>query len=152
MIKEEVLNKNELEDFRNVYNDLDSVYAVFPKICGLSGTEYWALVMIFEGVTTQRDICEQLSLSRQTVNSAFSQLTKKGLVCLKPVENNMRTKKVLLTIEGTRFVEKHIGIMHRLEESVWHMMEADERSQLVQLLHKYRDLMRDALENHKGTE
>jgi DNA-binding MarR family transcriptional regulator len=152
MIKEEALNKNELEDFRNVYNDLDSVYAVFPKICGLSDTEYWALVMVYEGVTTQRDICEQLSLSRQTVNSAFSQLVKKGLVCLKPVENNMRTKKVVLTNDGICFVEKHIGIMHKLEERVWHMMEIEEREQLVHLLHKYKELMREALENHKATE
>ncbi len=151
-MKQEVFNKHELEDFRNVYNDLDSVYAVFPRICGLSGAEYWALLMVYEGTVTQRDICEQLSLSRQTVNSAFSQLVKKGLVCLKPVENNLRTKQVFLTEEGTAFVEKYVCTMHRLEERVWHMMAADERVQLVQLLSKYRDLMREALQSHQEKE
>lgn len=151
-MKQETQTNRELEDFRNVYNDLDSVYAFFPRSCGLSGAEYWALLMVYEGVTTQRDICEQLSLSRQTVNSAFRQLLHKGLVYLEPVAGNLRTKRVILTDDGAAFVEKYVGTMHGLEERVWHMMEVDEREKLVRLLGKYKDLMREAVEAHQKTE
>lgn len=151
-MKQENKNRHELENFRNSYNDLDSIYAVFPKICGLSGTEYWALLMIYEGACTQRDICEQLALSKQTVNSAFAQLVKKELVFLKPLEHNLRTKHVFLTQKGTEFVKKYVGAMHGLEESVWHSMEAEERATLVRLLCKYKDLMRQALQNYQKTK
>lgn len=151
-MKKETFNKHELEMFRNVYNDLDSIYAVFPKICGLSGTEYWSMLMLYEGVSTQRDICEQLSLSRQTVNSAFRQLVKKGLIYLEPVENNLRTKQVFLTQEGITFVRKYVSAMHGLEEEVWHTMEVHERLELVRLLSKYKDLMRDALQTYQKSE
>lgn len=139
-------NNHALEDFRNIYNDLDSVYAAFPKACGLSAAEYWALVMVYEGAATQRDICEQLSLSRQTVNSAFGQLVKKGLVCLQPLENNLRTKRVTLTKAGAAFVAKYIGAMHALEESTWQAMEPAEQLELVRLLRKYKNLMHTAVQ------
>ena len=63
-----------LKSFRETYKDLERVYDSFSKICGLSNTEYWALLMIYEGVATQHDISESLCLSRQTVNSAFRRL------------------------------------------------------------------------------
>lgn len=48
---------------------------------------------------TQREISEQLSLSRQTLNSAFKQLIKKGLIRLEPLENDQRSKRAILTDE-----------------------------------------------------
>ena len=57
-----------LETFREVSMEFDAVYGMLAKSCGLSGTEYWALILIYEGVETQREISEQLSLSRRALN------------------------------------------------------------------------------------
>ena len=59
-----------LESFRDVSMEFDAVYGMLAKSCGLSGTEYWALILIQAGVETQRAISDQLSLIRQTLTKA----------------------------------------------------------------------------------
>lgn len=73
--------------------ELDNLYSRFPKSCGLSEAEYWSLLLIYEGIVTQSRISEQLFLSRQTLNSAFKQLQKKGLIRLEPYQDNLRSKR-----------------------------------------------------------
>ena len=139
----------QLKEFRNTYKDLESVYDSFPKLCGLSGAEYWALSMIYEGITTQHAICDQLSLSRQTINSAFKQLKKRGFIYLEAVDNNLREKQVYLTKKGITFVEEQIGYIHKLEEAVWDTMNKEEKNQIIKLLYKYKTSLSNALKNHE---
>lgn len=135
--------------FREAAMEFDSVYARFAKNCGLSETEYWSLLLISEGITTQSELSEKLSLSRQTLNSAFKQLIKKGLVRLETLENNQRVKKAILTAEGKCFVEKNIAKMHKLEENAWVSMTEEERCALTRLTRKYCRLVEQALINDK---
>lgn len=139
----------QLKIFRNTYKDLEGVYDTFPKLCGLSGAEYWALSMIYEGITTQHAICEQLSLSRQTINSAFKQLKKRGFIYLEAMDNNLREKKVYLTAKGKKFVEEQLTYIHKLEENVWDKMDVDERKLLIKFLYKYKTLLAEVLKNYK---
>ena len=116
------------------------------KKSGLSETEYWALFLISEGITTQSEISEKLSMNRQTINSAVKQLIKNGLIRLETLENNQRVKKALLTTEGKNFVEKNIVKMRELEEKAWMSMTEEERSTLTRLTRKYSRLVKEALE------
>ena len=134
-----------LTEFREATRELDSVYAAFPKECGLSEAEYWSLVAVYEGLETQSRISEQLYLSRQTLNSAFRQLRSKGLVQLEPYADNQRSKRATLTEEGRRFVEKHLLRMHRMEERAWAGLTESERQLLPQLTRKFSRLVRQQL-------
>ena len=138
-----------LKTFRNTYKDLESVYDTFPELCGLSGAEYWALSMIYEGITTQHDICEKLSLSRQTINSAFKQLKMRGFIRLETMDNNLREKQVHLTKEGREFVKEQIGYIHKLEETVWNKINKNEKEQITKILYKYKTLLAEELKNYK---
>lgn len=138
-----------LKLFRETYKDLEGTYDIFPKLCGLSGTEYWALSMIDEGITTQYGICEHLTLSRQTVNSAFRQLRKKGLIRLEAMDDNLRVKQVYLTEEGKAFVEKELSRMHGLEREVWQMLEEEEKDEIIRLLCKYKTLLAEKLKDYQ---
>ena len=80
----------QVKTFRDTYKSLEGVYDMFPKLCGLSGTEYWALAMIEEGISTQYGICHHLSISRQTVNSAFRKLKKRGMIHLETMDENLK--------------------------------------------------------------
>ena len=101
--------------------------------------------MIREGVSTQSDISEQLCMSKQTINSAFRQLVKKGLVRLEAIENNLRTKQIILTDFGAQFIKKHIDSVLQLEETVWYMMPEEERAALTRLTQKYNALIKAEL-------
>ena len=136
-----------LQAFRDATMELDNVYSMFAKACGLSDAEYWSLVLIHEGVETQAQISGQLYLSRQTLNSAFKQLVRKGLVRLEPYEDNQRAKRASLPEAGRRFVSMHVIRMHEIEEQAWQRMPPEERTALTALTRKYTGLVRELLDS-----
>ena len=75
-----------LDAFRDAAMEFDAVYGLLAKSCGLSDPEYWSLVLIKEGIVTQKEISDQLCLNRQTLNSAFKLLIKKGTVPGQPAK------------------------------------------------------------------
>lgn len=141
--------KTTLAAFRDATWELDNIYAMFPKSCGLSEAEYWSLLLIYEGVVTQSQISERLLISRQTLNSAFKQLRKKGLIRLEPYEENQRSKQSFLTEAGKAFVEEHILRMHRIEESAWRRLKSEEHTALIGLTQKISALIQEELERSK---
>ena len=136
---------NSLIAFRKATMELDNIYSRFPKSCGLSEAEYWSLLLIYEGAATQSEISSQLFMSRQTLNSAFKLLRRKGLVRLEPYEENQRSKQALLTEEGKRFVEENVLQMHRIEEKAWQKLDSDDAKMLTELTKKYGDLIKEEL-------
>ena len=138
-----------LAAFREATWELDDVYTLFPKSCGLSEVEYWSLLLIYEGAATQSQISERLFVSRQTLNSAFKQLRKKGLIRLEPYEENQRSKQSFLTAAGSAFVEEHIMRMHRMEENAWKQLSGEEHNTLIRLTRKISRLMQAELEHSK---
>ena len=131
---------------------MDRIYSRFAKECGLSDGEYWALVMIREGCTTQTQIREEFSLNKQTIHSAIKQLVKKGLIRLETKEDNQREKKILLTKEGEDFIRNHIDGMIQLEKKAWDMMRNEEQEQLIALSQRYNDLLESELERYLKSE
>ena len=145
-------NQPSIREFRQATLELDNIYAHFPKSCGLSDPEYWSLLLIYEGVMTQKDICDKLFISRQTLNSAFKQLQKKDLVRLEPCQNDLRSKQAFLTAKGQAFVKEHILCMHRMEEKAWAKMEADEQQTLTRLIRKFSIFIQKEMTTDRSSE
>ena len=141
-----------LAAFREATMELDNLYSRFPESCGLSEAEYWSLLLIYEGIVTQSRISEQLFLSRQTLNSAFKQLQKKGLIRLEPYQDNLRSKRAFLTEAGKAFVEENVLRMHRVEERAWQHMSQEDQAVLTALTRKFSSCIRKELDdsNTKG--
>ena len=136
-----------MDAFRDASMEFDSAYGLLAKSCGLSETEYWALVLIHQGVVTQREISEQLCLSRQTLNSAFKLLIQKGLVRLEPFEHDQRSKRALLTEQGTQFVETTIARTRQLEEQAWKTLTEQEQAALIRLTRQFSAALRQSLQS-----
>ena len=73
-----------LDALNEAFMELDRAYVQLARACGLSEAEFWCLVAVRHGAETQREICEQFSLSPETVNSAFKLLIRKELIRLVP--------------------------------------------------------------------
>ena len=139
-----------LVSFREATMELDNVYSMFSKKCGLSEAEYWSLVLIYEGAATQSEISSQLFMSRQTLNSAFKQLRKKGLIDLEHYEENLRSKRAFLTDAGKKFVNNHVVLMYEAEEKAWEQLSTEERDMITRLTRKFSGLIRQELGNSKS--
>ncbi len=78
------MNASELaafwKDFNRLYNENGQLYHRVARSCGLSDCALWLLYTLRSEDTplTQTQLSEQLSLSRQTVNSALKKLVEEG--------------------------------------------------------------------------
>ena len=136
-----------LAAFRDASMEFDHVYDLLAKSSGLSYPEFWSLVLIRDGVLTQREISAQLSIGPQTLNSAFKLLAKKGFIRLEPFENDQRSKRALLTPQGERCLTERILPALRLEEQAWLSLTEEEQAALPRITHKFSAALRQALED-----
>ena len=136
-----------LEAFRDASMEFDHVYDLLAKSSGLSYPEFWSLVLIHDGVLTQREISAQLSIGPQTLNSAFKLLVKKGFIRLEPFENAQRSKRALLTRQGECYIAEHVLPALRLEERAWLTLTEEEQAALPRMTHKFSTALQQALED-----
>lgn len=117
----------QLMEFREASNSLDSAYSGFCKYWGVSNAEYWSLISLAEGSTTQQEISQKMAMSRQTVNSAFKLLVEKKWVRLETTPNNLRVKNARLTKKGQDLAEKLIVQLHQFEREAWRSLPSEQQ-------------------------
>lgn len=88
-------------------------------------------------------------MSRQTLNSAFKLLIKKGLIRLEPLPQDQRSKQAILTQRGQAFVREHIVRMEDLEAQAWQALSPKEQAELTRLTLRFNAAMAVALEHDK---
>ena len=132
----------DLEDFWEAGKELDAAYVLLAKSCGLSEPEYWSMVFVADGVATQREICALLSLSRQTINSAFKLLVAKGLIQLEPLEQDQRSKRASLTPKGEQLLAERILPSEAAEADAWLSLTEEERQVLVRATRQFGSALR----------
>ena len=135
-----------LAAFRDASMEFDHVYDLLAKSSGLSYPEFWSLVLIRDGVLTQRELSSQLSIGPQTLNSAFKLLIKKGLIRLEPLEHDQRSKRAILTQAGARYVETTIARTRCLEEQAWQALTEEDQAALIRLTHQFSTALRQSLQ------
>ena len=67
-----------------IYNENTLLYHRLARACGLPDCAFWLLYTLRseEAPLTQTQLSEQLSLPKQTVNSALKKLAEEGAGCL----------------------------------------------------------------------
>ncbi len=139
----------QLMECYSIWKETDSLYSEMARKSGLSDTAYWVLysIWLFGSKCTQKDICEQWSFSKQTVNTALRNLERKGFISLVQVESDKRSKYVVLTEEGKRFASKYIKIILQIEEITLHKMSDAERDAMIRSSRRYLELFREEINN-----
>ena len=147
------LPETSVDAYRAVAMEFNALYTHFAKDCGLSASEYWSLLLLYQGnVSTQCEICKRLPLNRQTISVAFKLLRKKGLVELEPLPNDQRQKQAILTRSGQQFADTCISHLSEVERQAWLKLPLEERASLTRLTRKYAGLLRQALQDHDTAE
>ena len=84
-----------------IYNENTLLYHRLARACGLPDCAFWLLYTLRseEAPLTQTQLSEQLSLPKQTVNSALKKLVEEGVLRLEAADGNLKNKRVCLTEE-----------------------------------------------------
>lgn len=128
-----------LTTFNTLYKELDDVYHSIARHYGLSDCAFWILYTMTEAKDnyTQSRLCEMLSLSKQTVNSALKNLEAAGYIRLVSVTGNQKSKQILLTNTGNRFAEQTTNHVFAMEMQAFEQFSAEEQATFFRLLEAY---------------
>lgn len=136
------------QEFISASKEVDDLYHMLALKFNLSDSAMWILCTMREAnrELTQSEIAQEMSMSRQTVNSAIKNLEKQGYLRLEAVSGDRRNKILSFTEEGETFVKRTVDRVLSLEHQVFENLEVEEQEKITQILRKYTRFMREGAE------
>ena len=127
------------------FKECNQVYAELARHCGLSETAFWLLYTLRENGApmTQADLCTELCLSKQTVNSALKNLEGDGLIHLETAPNDRRSKQVSLTDAGCAAAARTVDPILAMEETAAARLSDEERTAMLDLGRRHIALLHE---------
>lgn len=89
-----------------------------------------------EGMT-QRQICDAVHHSKQTVSLIIKNLFKDGHIAMEENDMDRRNKLIRLTDEGRAFYEKPVRHITNAEDTAMSMFTQEEQEQLISLSERF---------------
>lgn len=134
---------------RQSWCELNFIIEEYAREIGLSYTSLHILSLIYtsDGPCTQKIICQQTYLPRQTVNSIITGFYKQGWVELREMPSDRRNKSILLTTEGRRFASHVITKMFEAEMTAMNTLEQNQRTALIETTEHYKNNFRKLIIN-----
>ena len=137
-----------LQAFNGLYKESDRLYYRLARHYGLSECAFWILY-ILRGQNrplTQTELCDALSLSKQTINSALKGLEADGYLRLEIPPHNHRNREIRLTPSGLSLMEKTIDPVFQMEQEAFQSLNEQEQSGLLSLMQKHLSALYKASE------
>ena len=128
-----------LAAYNVIYKEADEVYRRLAQHYGLSYCALWILYYIREcnGSLTQREVCEMLSRSKQTVNSALKGLERAGYIRLGAADSSGRGKRIALTEAGEALARTTVDAVMGMEQCALASLTEGEQAEFLRLYRKY---------------
>jgi DNA-binding MarR family transcriptional regulator len=118
-----------------------ALYDEYAKGNGILMNAFMVMNVLFyakDGLT-QREICDAIHHSKQTVNLIVGKLERDGHVELVPSPEDGRSKIVRLTESGRAFAERPVRHITRAEDTAMSMLAPEEQKQLVELSRRFTE-------------
>lgn len=128
------------QEYLSLQHQIDEYYhelAVKQRLSDSALLVLWALLELGEGCT-QRDICGQFALSKQTVNSSVRKLAKEGILSLRP--GTGREVRVYPTDLGRALIQEKIAPIKNAEEAASLTMGEEDLAAMLRLTRKWFEL------------
>lgn len=116
---------------------------------GLSSCELWIfyyLQLSGQGIT-QKDMCQQMFFPKQTINSAVSNLVKKGMVTLDESPDNRKNKIINLTEDGKKAAQETAQKLLQAEIKATEKLGSEKTALYNQMRAEYYDLLKSEFES-----
>lgn len=133
---------DQIEQVTNICAKINAWYAKWAKQRGISYNMLNIVYAIYKSPDcTQRKICDELLLSKQTVSMVCKELEEKGYLTLKTDPGNKREKKLSFTAAGMEYADGIMQEMFQMEEKIMMEMGGELRTQLVESNGRYCELL-----------
>ncbi len=135
--------QRELAEFNRYWRCLDDIYHDLARRQGLSDSAFiilYSLHTLGDG-RSQRDICREASISKQTVHSSIRNLERDG--CLFLESGSGRDKRIWLTDSGRELVRRKICPVVALENAAFTAMGPEASREYLRLVGTFVRMFRE---------
>lgn len=144
-----------IDKIEQVQKEQDAIYHNAAVRFGISDTVMWILYMLYEaeGAYTQQELCKKCFFPKQTVNTAVSNLMKKGDIVLESIPGTRNQKRILLTEKGRAFAKKTAWYVRRAELRAYGKMTEEELMTFLRINQKLTSCLKEEMNkeiNFKG--
>lgn len=94
---------------------------------------------------TQKRICTEFSIPKQTVNNIVRTLTADGYVVMQQDSRDRREKIIRLTESGRAYAENCLGRLFEIEEAVMDRMGRDAIKELIRNTENYASILEEEI-------
>lgn len=132
----EKTNREYISEYTQLYKECDMLYHSVAVKAGVSDCVFWILYTLTEAQDqyTQSEICDYVSMSRQTVNSALKKMKAEGYLHL--VRASGKTGKYIqLTEKGKLLSEQIIVPVMLAEDAACNHFKANEKDAFLKTFH-----------------
>lgn len=124
--------------FGEITKQINRIYEDYARSLGLSYTSLYILHLVtLTKNCTQKYICEQMFLPKQTVNSVVTLLRKQGLLEMVELSEDRRHKAIHLADKGKDYATQIISKIDVAETRSIEQFNAEERARLLGLMERY---------------
>lgn len=151
--------KKENDLMRRLISDtskMDGLYYLWGKNTGISENMLTLMYALNDDkVHTQKQICEQFSIPKTTINTIVRELIEKGLIVFQNGEN-LKEKNIELTEKGKIYAEEITGELKNIEKIAMEKTLEKYSINFIEafeyLLESMENEIKNQLENKKGNE
>ncbi len=128
--------------------ELNSVRHIAANRLGISDGEIcvWSALLRAEEQYSQQELCELLSLPKQTVNSIICNLVKRGYVFLERVPGTRNRKTIRLSEDGLFYGKEKIMWIFEAEQNALAQTEPKQVQICIEMIEKYILLLKKELD------
>ncbi len=123
------------------------VYSQWAKRMGVNYNRMLVFYTIRDyGYCTQKQMCDQYLLPRQTMNNIVTALCREGLLTEDSTRRQGREKAYILTEAGAEYSARHLASLNAVEERAAQTFGAERIRTMADLVLEYDRALEDALE------
>lgn len=123
------------------------VYSRWAKAIGINYNRMLVFYTIHDyGYCTQKQMCDQYLLPRQTMNNIVSALCREGLLTEEPTLRKGREKAYVLTDAGAEYSARHLASLNAVEDRAAQLFGKERIRMMTELVTEYDNALESALE------
>lgn len=139
-----------LRDYYLLMVATDRLYAEISKKNGLTFTQMMILYHLnFNKGITQKKLCDDLFLPKQTVNSVLSNWKDEGILNLECIEGNHKKKIIVFTEKGEAYIKKTLLPILKMERKVMNKMGSEQMEVLIESNRLYLNLLNEEVNSNE---
>ena len=136
---------HDLYRYYSLWRETNALYETWAKQHGISYYELLVLFSLLEkrNACTQKQLCLQWQLPKQTVNSILQHLLRREYVRFVPLEQDRRSKVILFTPKGETYAREIIEALQEQEARVWAKLGKKRRAAFLEYTALYNQFFQE---------